>query len=369
MNKLNLKKTLAAGIFAATIITITACGGSGGSSSAGTAPASTKITTIAGGGDSTTSTDPAQATLGLVFNLVARDGSLLFNSDRDGTAKQQVLDLATNQLKLPAAYSGLGSGERPSSLLVASADKYYFWVYKSFASSVAYALYDATSGLASNHIAGKNDAVSTAFATNDKGKLASFTKPSYQAVLYKDGTAEQLFFTDSDKIRKVTLSGDYPVNNVNASSRYNAGIIALSGDKLIVTAPSSSIIFEYDLKNNTGDKVIAGSTSGYENAENPLQAKLKYPKYIVTSPAGNIYFTVHGVAYDNQRIIRKLAVSNGVYGAVTTAFGAAPDSTADNAELNNIYDLEFVGNNLYVIDTDDNLRDRIKKIEFINQTP
>ncbi len=364
MNKLNLHKALAAGLFAATIITITACGGGGGSSASG----STKISTIAGGGNSTTATEATQAALGVFYSLVAKEGKLHFNSDRDGTVKQQVLDLATNQLELPGAYSGLGSGEMPFTLLAVSPDKYYFWAYKSIASSGAYALYDATSGLASNHLAGQKDIVSEDFAANEDGKSASFREPSSQAVLYKDGTSDQLFFTDSGIIRKVQLSGTYAVSTINASSRYYARSIALSGDKLLVAASPNSIIFEYDLKNNTAEKVTAGSTYGYENAENPEQAKLKYPSNIITSLSGNIYFTVFGVAVDNQRIIRKLAVNNGVYGAVTTAFGAAPDSTADSAELYSIWDLEFVGNNLYVIDRDAS-EFRIKKIEFINQTP
>ncbi len=372
MNKLNLNKTLLAGIFAATIITITACGGGGGGSSAGTGPGSTKITTIAGGGASTTATDATQATLGSVYTIVAKDGKLLFNSDRDGTAKQQVLDLATNQLALPAAYSGPGSEERPSALFAARDAKYYFWVFKSIASSGAYALYEANSGLVSTHIAGQKDTVGQGFVANDNGKSVSFTGPSFKAVLYQDKdatTSDQIFLIDSSKIRKVILSGAYPTSTVNASSKYNARSITLSGEKLIVSAPTDSIIFEYDLKNNGGEKLIAGSSLGYANAEKPEQAKLQYPNYIVTSPSGNIYFTDSGVTSANQRIIRKVAVNNGVYGAVTTAFGAAPDSTEDSAELNIIYDLEFVGNNLYVLDAGTDYKFRIKKIEFINQTP
>ncbi len=368
MNKLNLKKALAAGIFAATIITITACGGGGGGGGS-SAPASTKITTIAGGGNSTTATDATQSKLGSISNLVVKEGKLFFNSDRDGTYKLQVLDLAANQLALPAAYSGLVPGESPLVLLTANAAKYYFWVFKSIASSGAFALYDATSGLASNHLAGQKDAGSSRFEANDNGKLASFRLPSYQAVLYNDGTTNQLFFTENGIIRKVALSGIYPVSTVNASSSYYAGNLALSGEKLIVTATFNSIIFEHDLKNNGSEKLIAGSTPGYENADKPEQAKLQNPAHIAISPSGNIYFSVFGVNTSIQRIIRKVAVSNGVYGAVTTAFGAAPDSTADNAELNYIYDLEFVGDNLYVVDAGDDGNVRIKKIEFINQTP
>ncbi len=371
MNKLNLNKVLRAGIFAATIITITACGGGGGGSGS-SAPASTTITTIAGGGTSTTATDATQATLGSVYTIVAKDGKLLFDSDRDGTFKHQVLDLATNQLANPVAYSGLGSEERPSALFSASATKYYFWVFKSIDSSGVHALYEANSGLISTYIAGQKDTVGPGFIANDNGKLVSFRNPSFKAVLYQDKdatTSDQIFFTESSKIRKVTLSGSYPTVTVNPNSINDAGRVALMGDKLIVTSTRYNLIYEHDLKNNASERNIAGSLNGYENAENPLQAKLDEPLNIIISPSGNIYFTDFGVTSSNQRIIRKLEVKNGVYGAVTTAFGAAPGSTADNAALNNIYDLEFVGNNLYVVDAGADSKYRIKKIEFINQTP
>ncbi len=359
MNKLKLNKTLAAGIFAATIITITACGGSGGGSSAS---GSTKISTIAGGGDSTTATDATQATLGAIFNLVAKDNRLLFNSV--GITKQRALDLATNQLSAKD-YSGINARENVSSLLTSSSAKYYLWTFKSFG---GYALYEVDSELHATHIAGKNDVSANNFIANENGKSASFRDPSYQAVLYNDGTNDQLFFIDDSKIRKVTLSGSYPTTTVNDSPKYNPGSIALSGEKLIVTDSSKPLIFEHAL-NDGAEAIVAGSSQGYENAENPLQAMLKTPSYIAISPSGNIYFSDSGVADGNQRIIRKLAVNNGVYGAVTTAFGAAPGGTADSAELNIIYDLEFVGNNLFVIDTGADKKDRIKKIEFINQTP
>ncbi len=356
MNKLILNKTLAAGIFAATIITITACGGGGGSSASG----STKITTIAGGGTSTTSTDPTQATLGSFINIVVKDGNFLFNSDRDGTYKLQVLDLATNQLSAKS-YSTITAGETLSELIWASADKYYFWT-----ESKAQALYEADSDLMIKHIAGKNDVAVINFIPNDKGKLASFRNPTPQAVLYNDGSADQLFFVDDNKIRKVTLSGDYPTSTL--SSKYYAWSLTLKGDKLIVSTGSNHTIFEYNLKDST-EAIVAGSSQGYANAEKPEQAMLKYPSNITNSPSGNIYFSVSGVADDNLRIIRKLAVNNGVYGAVTTAFGAAPDSTADNAGLTNILDLEFVGDFLFLLVNDDNSVRSIKKIEFINQTP
>ncbi len=357
MNKLNLNKTLAAGIFAATIITITACGGGGGGSSA---TASTKITTIAGGGDSTTGTNPAQAKLGSVSNLVVREGKLLFNANRDGTYKLQMLDVASNQLALPAAYSNIGAGETILHLLAANDNKYYFTTFLK-----AYGLYEADSTFAAKHIAGKNDAPNSGFVENDRG-LLTYINPSNHAVIYNDGTNDLLFFIDNGKIRKVTLSGTYPTATVNDDKTYFAWRMALNGDKLLATAQPNSIIFEYDLK-TAKQKLVAGvfnSNGGYENAVNPLQAKLNNPYHIAISPSGNIYFTVYGVALDSQRIIRKVTVNNGVYGAVTTAFGAAPGSTADSAELNNILDLEFVGDQLFLVDSDVDAVRRIKKIEF-----
>ncbi len=372
MNKQNLNKTLAAGIFAATIITITACGGGGGGGSL--APASTKISTIAGGGDSATTTDPTQAilgTFGTFSNLVVREGNFYFNSNRDGTVKLQYLDLATNILA-PANFSNIGSGETLSHLLAASADKYYFLTSKNIGSSGAVALYEAGSTLVGTHIAGKNDATSSEFLVNTSGLLASLRDPSSQAVFYNDGTTNQLLFADSDLIRKVALSGTYAVSTVNADSTYSALEFALMGDKLIVTDLFNSLIFEHDLKTGK-EKVVAGirTAYGYENAENPLLAKFNSPTSIIISPSGNIYFTVRGVktSTEDQKIIRKLEVKNGVYGAVTTAFGAAPDSKADNADITNIIDLEFIGNNLYVLDSGADSKYRIKKIEFINQTP
>ncbi len=377
MNILNLNKALLAGLFAATIITITACGGSGGgssSSSGGTVPALTKITTIAGGGDSTTSTDPAQATFGFLSNLVAKDESLLFNSARDGTDKLLTLNLAANTLS-SAAYSGIGTGETLYRLLAASADKYYFLTYKTYSTKNAFALYEANSELVAKHKAGNiNLASSSEFVNNLNGLSARFIDPSTQAVLYNDGTNDQLFFIDGGKIRNVTLSGNYPTVTANQSSIYNSWGLTLKGDKLIVTDLPNSVIFEHDIKTKDEEVIagiedpIEGFMAGYKNAEDPHQAKLRLPGFITTSPAGNIYFSVWGVKGTGQKIVRKLAVNNGVYGAVTTAFGAAPDSTADIADLNYISDLEFVGNTLYLLDSGDNSKGLIKKIEF-KETP
>ncbi len=363
MNKLNLHKAMAAGIFAATIVVITACGGSGSSSPA-------KITTVAGGGDATTGTNPTQASLGLVSSFAAKDGDLLFNSDRDGTGKLHRLDLATNQLATPEAYSNIGTGENLFSLLAAKADKYYFWVYKENGLYRGHALYQANSELASTHIAGNIDATNATFVADDKGKLATFSFPSSQVVLYNDGSNDQLFFTDSYKIRKVKLSGDYPTTTVKDNSEFKARNLALMGNKLLVTDFVNSLVFEHSIKDST-EAIVAGlkNVDGYENAANPLQAKLNFPGLIATSPTGDIFFTVSGLVGSNQRIIRKLAVSKGVYGAVTTAFGAAPGGTVDSAELIRIYDLEFVDNDLYVLDFGADNKYRIKRIESVNQTP
>ncbi len=383
MTKINLNKALAAGIFAVTIMAISACGGSGGGSSAGVVPkvdatgdatggtsipGTTKISTIAGGGSSTTTTDPTQATLGFAYNIVAKGDGLVFTSTRDGTVKLQTLNLATNQLST-AAYSGIGAGENVSALLASSAAKYYLTANKTIGTGKAYMIYEANSALAAIHKAGKNDVATTGFVENTNGLLGTFSFPRPHGVIYNDGANDQLFFIDAYKIRKVILSGNYPTSTVNAASTYESERIALKGDKLIVTAPSNSIIFEYDLKNTTGEKIIAGSSSGYLNAETPLQARINLPINITTSPAGNIYFTVAGVTGSGQKIVRKLAVNNGVYGAVTTTFGAEPGSAADSVEINSAYDIEFVGNNLYVLDSGADSTFRIKKIEFINQTP
>ena len=358
MNKLNLNKVLAAGIFAAIFVAVSASGAAVGGASA---PVSTKISTVAGGGSSATTTNPTQANLGIFLNIVARDKSLIFNSAREGKAyKLQTLNLATNQLAT-ASYSGIAAGDAMLTLLSVSADNYYFL-------SSTGLLYEANSAFVAKHIAGKSDSLDSGFIDNEKGKLASFNLNPLAdaAVLYQN----QLFFVDENNVRKVTLSGDYPISTVIPGSDHAAGSLTLKGDKLIITDLLNALIFEYDLKTG-GIKNVAGindPAGGYVNAENPLQAKLSLPTNITTSPSGNIYFTVWGVADIYQRIIRKLAVNNGVYGAVTTAFGAAPGSKADKTELNNILDLEFVDNNLYVLDHSNDGKFRIKKIEF-GQTP
>ena len=171
------------------------------------------------------------------------------------------------------------------------------------------------------------------------------------------------------------LSGSHSLSTVNPASLYEAERLTLKGDKLIVTDYDNSLIFEHDLKTGL-EIIVAGGLKdasgdyirGYENAENSLQAKLNSPLSIATSPKGNIYFTVRGVTGIGHKIIRKLAASNGVYGAVTTAFGATPDSTADTTELSYIYDILFIDNNLYVLEEDDDGIISIKKIEF-SQAP
>ncbi len=389
MNKLNLHKALAAGIFAATIITITACGNSfiGGGSSSGsnsgggsgigaiTGPASIKISTIAGGGNSATTTEATQAALGSLKSIVAKGNSLLFSSSRGGSVKIQTLDLATNNLS-NKAHTGLGTTEYMEHLLAASASKYYFLTFKSVSSKKAYAIYEASSDLAAARISGDNNVVNAGISDRTTGAYAVLGNPSSQAVIYNDGTNDLLYFIDTGRIRKVTLSEGYSTLTVDTILEFEAWRIALTGDKLIITNFGNSLIFEHDLK--TGhEKIIAGGLkntdgsykAGYQNAENPLQALLKYPLSIATSPSGNIYFTVQGVASGSQKIIRKLAVNNGVYGAVSTVFGAAPDSTADSVEIENATDIKFVGNNLFVIDEGADDKARIKKIEFINQTP
>ena len=375
MNKPNLKKTLAAGIFAVAIISITAILSY---SFRNFDSESIKITTIAGGGASTTATDPTQATLDYFYNIVASGDSLLYISNRGELGR---VNLATNQLSTET-YSGIGSDEYPDILLATSATKHYFLTYKDLGSDRVFALYEANSDLVATHIAGKNDAPS-GLVDNDNGLLASLVADS--ASLYNDGANEHLFFTDHYKIRKVTLSGSYPVSSVNANSPYQAANMAIKGQKLIVADYNNFLIFEHDLKTGL-EKIIAGGLkdasgdylSGYENAENPLQAKLLFPFIIAISPSGNIYFTVQGVDFSpkfhemldgNQRIIRKLEASKGVYGAVTTAFGSAPGSKLDNDDLFGIIDLDFVGNNLYAFDDGADGILRIKKIEFINQTP
>ncbi len=380
MNKQNLKKALAAGIFAATIITITACGGGGGGG--GSSTASTKITTVAGGGGySTTTSDATQARLGVVYTIVANGDYLLFNSNRVGVSnKLQRLNLVTNKLATPEDYSGTGPGEKILDLIAATADSYYFFTAKTVSASVGFPLlYAANNRLEATLIAGNKDSTSNGtILDNANGKLARFHSTNNQAVIYTNQNNDKyLFIVDDVKIRSVALSGSYNTETVKASSEFKAWRLALNGDKLVVLDIINHLIYEHDIATRT-EKLIAGSkgSGGYVNSENPEQARIQTPYYIATSPSGNIYFTVYGVKSRSQKIIRKLAVSNGVYGGVTTAFGAAPGSEIDRAELGIINEIEFVGNNLYVLDFDGDIigggggsNYHIKKIEFINQTP
>ena len=369
MNKLNLKKTLRAGIFAATIMALAP----GGAISAGNlAPASIKITSVAGGGNLEKTIDPTKAVLGALLNLVARGDSLLFTFI--GEPKLKRLYLTRNKLSTQV-FKGIGAGETPEDLIAANDDKYYFKTRKDIGNSKAYALYEADSEFKARHIVGKNDAMGNGFVDNDRGIL-TFINPSNHGVLYNDGANDLLFFIDGGKIRKVTLSGDYPTSTVNADSVFSAERLALKGDKLIVTDKNNSLIFEHDLKTGL-EKIIAGGLKdangayikGYENAENPLQAKLNLTSDIAISPAGNIYFTDHKLGeHFYLKVLRKLEASNGVYGAITTVYGAAPGSMEENTGLYVTFDLEFIGNNLYAIEWID-LDRSIIKIEFINQTP
>ncbi len=208
---------------------------------------------------------------------------------------------------------------------------------------------------------------------------------------------DALYFIDNYYVKKIELSGTYDVSYIAGgpytthetvdgsgtavSFRELSDMLYIeSSNKLIVLDSGKYIIREVDLNNKNYVKTIAGVasfpfTSGRDDNANPLLATFDWPRSIALSPSGNIYVA-------DSYLIRKIAVNNGVYGAVTTVVGSAryvdiiKDTKANengrhnarDAILYSTGDLVFDGNSLYFIDGNF-LGSFIRKVEFLDATP
>ncbi len=203
--------------------------------------------------------------------------------------------------------------------------------------------------------------------------------------------ADALYFIDDYYVMKIELSGTNPVSRVfgwihrqEPGDGYDShfswnpiDLLYMASNKLLVVDSSNNLIKEIDLNNNNSIKTIAGvegSQDGWEDNVNPLLARFDWPRSIALSPGGDIYLADTG-----NCLIRKIAVNNGVYGAVTTVAGAGcsgnelKNTQADESGHHNareaifysVRDLVFDGSILYM--TDSFLF--IRKVEFLDATP
>ena len=167
---------------------------------------------------------------------------------------------------------------------------------------------------------------------NANGTAASFNYPTDLAV---DPAAQFVYVADkfNNVIRRVSLASPYAVTTFAGSS---AGMVdsatstAAKFDKPegIAVDPTGTYLYVADRSNNRVRKItiasaavatLAGSGSaGIADNANPLNATFNEPTGIAVDAAGNVYVTDFG---GNK--VRKIAVTAGVAGAVTTLGSSA----------------------------------------------
>ncbi|MEY4243513.1 MAG: hypothetical protein RLZZ245_1098 [Verrucomicrobiota bacterium] len=167
---------------------------------------------------------------------------------------------------------------------------------------------------------------------NGNGAAASFNYPTDIAM---DETRECLYIADNENnvIRRISLVSPYAVTTFAGSS---SGILdsatgsgaKFNGPEGIAIDPSGTHLYVADRKNNRIRKItiasaavttLAGSgTAGATDHASPLSATFNEPTGIAVDAAGNLYVT----DYVGNKV-RKITMTAGVAGAVTTLGGSA----------------------------------------------
>ncbi len=200
-----------------------------------------------------------------------------------------------------------------------------------------------------------------------------------------------LYIGNKTAIRKMSLTAPYAVTKLAGginSTLVKDGIgtdARVNEPGNLLLAPNNKIIFndyrtvrQIDIVTKEV-KTIAGTLKigkmpifGHDDSPNPLTATFGSTASIARSPSGNIYVTEL-----NYNYIRKIAGTNGVYGAVTTIVGSGAKGRTDTVADKNMYhnplladltkpgNLFFEGDTLFFIDNARVLR----KVEFLDATP
>ncbi len=367
-------------------------------------PSGIKVTTIAGGGDSTdaTESDLLKLSFGYLGSLVVKGpGELLFSKDRalDGSVKSFNL---TEGAITDLAFTGLQAGitnppEKSLQIIAFINDTYYISSTKA-----EYKLYSApvATKQATWIVGGASSG-----NTDGAGQNARFTNIDRTA-----HTGDLLYFiqvsssTGYQSIRSVELNAPYNVKKIAggnngyadapaASASFNnlRDIVLIDNDKkLLVIDTTNNLVRQIDLlsTNQAGAKTYDVSTfaglrdsvtnapiAGAQDATSATKASFSSPLSIAKAQSGNLY-----IADNGNRLIRKIEFKDGVYGAVSTIAGSGveevKDSSADSAgrydaraaDIQAAKNLVFDGNTLYFIDGSPT-GNMIRKIEFLDGAP
>jgi sugar lactone lactonase YvrE len=197
---------------------------------------------------------------------------------------------------------------------------------------------------------------------NANGTAASFNYPTDLAV---DPAAQFLYVADklNDVIRRVSLTSPYPVTTFAGSGTggmldsATASTARFSDPEGIAVDPTGTYLYVADRKNHRIRQItiataavttLAGSGSaGTADHANPLSATFDEPTGIAVDAAGHVYVTDFG---GNK--VRKIAVTAGVAGAVTSLGGSATFSGPYGVDVDgagNVYVTEQTGHLIRMI--------------------
>ncbi len=383
-------------IFAAFVIfAISACGGSGGGGSKGTG---IKVTTIAGGGDSSGADLLKMKFDSLFFLVVKGPGELLFSKGEYDTGLVQSFNLTQgtiNALAFTGLQAGLTTTTAPGVQIVAFInDTYYITSTKA-----EFKLYSAPAATkAATWIAGG----ATSGKADGEGKSASFTNIRRTA-----RAGDLLYFvqvTNEDAaqlVRSIELKAPYNVKTIaggkNGYADGTAGtalfsdtndIILIDDDKKLLVLDNHLIRqIDLDATDSAGAKTynvttLAGQrdganapVSGSQDATSPTKAGFNTLWSIAKAKSGNLY-----VADNGNSLIRKIEFKDATYGAVSTIAGTGANEVKDNTPDSAMHynglgasfifpkSLVFDGDTLYFIDGDIT-NNWIRKIEFLDGAP
>ncbi len=367
---------------------ITSCGGSGGSSS-GKGETGIRVSTIAGGGSDSTSTDPTKIDLGEVRSILpinenrililSENGDRIkvletlngkstisnfpFDPDPEVTIESVIYDETSKKLiyggwsSLPIAKISSVDPAGGASLLLAGGEQgdkdatlgtdAMMWGINSividYEAGILYFIDLSARKVKTMELSG-NHAIKTIAGSGDQsnldstqGSLATFNIPS------------DLLLMPDKKLLLVEQNG-YAVRQINLSDP-NYAVTTIAGKKDI-----------------NGARI-----GGNLDAAEATQATFELPSSLARSKSGNVY-----VGDRSLSRVRRIIYKEGKYGAVSTVAGggsgSGSDTTADEnghhdatkASFDFIQRMSFYNDVLYIADRENK---KIRKIEFLDGAP
>ena len=359
-----------------------------GSSSTTQKETGIKVTTIAGCGSSDGEVAGMERQIGYYYDLERKGANeLLLYSYRQEYLKVTIEDdgkASLTNFNIP----NFGTSQKFNYM---GADSSNLYIYQYSQDGNAIFSVDSNT-LASTKLAGGNRSGLAFGPDGDKVEISARDEGSASST-------DALYFIGADNyIMKVELTGTHAVSRVYGEHHNLDELVYItSSNKLLAIDNNNKTIIEVDLNNNNTMKIIAGGVKDSTDARSddnadPLLATFRYPHSMALSPGGNIYISDRYPAlvnldpyfssYANTFLIKKLAINNGVYGAVTTIVGTdcndfnLQDTIVDEnghhnareARLCSADDLVFDGNSLYLLDGN-SLGRFIRKVEFLDATP